>query len=87
VTTINDRVKQFFDDIANDAMEERVVEYIVREVHQGRRLMEVIEDPYVRNRLNDAKRAEILESPEIMDALEREIRSTMTSPPELGFPG
>jgi hypothetical protein len=84
VTTINERVKQFFDDIAVDAMEERVVEYIVREVHQGRRLMEVIEDPYVRNRLNETKRTEILESPEIIEALEQEIRTTM-SPPELGF--
>jgi hypothetical protein len=85
VASINDRVKQFFDDMAVDAMEERVVEYVVREVRQGRRLMEVIEDPYVRNRLNDTKRAEILESPEIIDALEQEIRTSMAPPPELGF--
>ncbi len=82
--TVNDRIKRFFDDMATDAIEERVIEYIVREVHKGRRLMEVIDDPYVRNRLNDAKRDEILENPEIVDALEQEIRLSM-SPPEVGF--
>ena len=86
MTSINDRLRKFFDDMAVDAIEERTVEYVVREVHQGRRLMEVIEDPYVRNRLSDEKRAEILENPEIMDALEQEIRASMSAPPELGFP-
>jgi hypothetical protein len=87
VPNINDRVKQFLDDVAADPMEERVVEYVVREVHQGRRLSEVMEDPYVRNRLSETKRAEVLESPEVMDALEQEIRTSMSSPPQLGFPG
>jgi len=84
VTTVNDRIKSFFEDMATDVIEERVVEYIIREVHKGRRLMEVIDDPYVRNRLNEAKRDEILENPEIVDALEQEIRISMT-PPEIGF--
>ena len=84
--SINDRVKQFFVDITTDAESERVIEYVIREVHKGRRLMEVIEDPYVRNRMNDDRRAEVFESPEVIDALEAEIRQTMT-PPELGFGG
>ncbi|HET6350872.1 MAG TPA: hypothetical protein VFG89_01930 [Coriobacteriia bacterium] len=78
MTTINDRIKQFMTDMASDPLEERVVEYVVREVHNGRRLMEVIDDPYVRNRINEEKRASILESPEIVEALESEIRASMT---------
>jgi len=61
-----------------------VIEYVIREVHNGRRLMEVIDDPYVRNRLNEQKRIEVFENPEVVDALEEEIRQSMT-PPELGF--
>jgi len=80
VSTINERINSFFHDMATDVVEERVAEYIIREVHNGRSLMEVIEDPYVRNRVNEAKRAEILENPEILDAFEEEIRATMTSP-------
>jgi len=84
VTTINDRIKQFMSDMAADPLEERVVEYVVREVHNGRRLMEVIDDPYVRNRINEEKRASILESSEIVEALEIEIRASMT-PKDLDF--
>jgi len=85
VTTINDKIKTFFEDLATDAVEERVVEYVVREVHKGRRLMEIIDDPYVRNRLNDEKRADVFENSEIVDALEQEIRATMTTAPDLDF--
>ena len=84
MTTINDRINKFFSEMATDIIEERVVEYVVREVHRGRRLMEVIDDPFVRNRLNEEKRASVLENTEIVDALEQEIRATMTMP-ELGF--
>jgi len=82
--SINERIKQFFEDLASDPVEERVVEYVIREVNNGRRLMEVINDPYVRNRLSDEKRDHILENPEVVDALEHEIHSAF-EPPEIGF--
>lgn len=84
MASVNERIKQFFSDITADVDLERVIEYVVREVHNGRRLMEVVEDPYVRNRLNEEKRAEVFENPEVVEALESEIRQAM-SPPELGF--
>lgn len=76
MTSINDRIKKFVDEMATDVVEERVVEYVIREVHNGRRLMEAIEDPYVRNRLNDDKRAQVFENPEVVEALEQEIRAS-----------
>lgn len=79
MSTAKDNIRKFFDDLATDAVEERVVEYVVREVHKGRRLMEVMEDPYVRNRLNETRRAEVLENPEVVDALEAEIRQTFSA--------
>ena len=82
--TINDRMKQFFAELTADPVEERVIEYVIREVHNGRRLMEVMDDPYVRNRLNEAKREEVLESSEVIDALEEEIHSAFQAP-DLGF--
>lgn len=80
MSTIQEKIHEFISDLSVDVVEERVVEYIVREIHNGRNLSEVIEDPYVRNRLNDEKRAEILENPEIIDAFEQEIRALMTPP-------
>lgn len=77
---INESIRKFFDDMATDVVEERVIEYVIREVHNGRRLMEVVDDPYVRNRLNDEKRSEVFENPEVVEALEQEIRASMVSP-------
>ena len=82
--SINERMKQFFSDLANDPIEDRVVEYVIREVHNGRHLMEVMEDPFVRNRLSDSRRVEILENTEIIDALEEEIHSAFQTP-DIGF--
>jgi hypothetical protein len=82
--SINDRMKRFFQDLAADPVEERVVEYVIREVHNGRRLMDVIDDPYVKNRLNEEKVKGILENTEVMDALESEIRSAFETP-DIGF--
>lgn len=82
--SINDRIKQLFEEMASDPVEERVVEYVIREVHNGRRLMDVINDPYVRNRLSDQKVQNVLENPEVVDALEQEIQTAFQAP-EIGF--
>lgn len=84
MSSINERISRFFSEMATDVVEERVVEYVVREVHNGRRLMEVIDDPYVRNRLNDQKREEVLQNADVVDALEAEIRESM-SRNDIGF--
>ena len=78
--SINDRIKQFFDELTTDAEQERVIEYVIRELRKGRRLTEAVEDPFVRNRMNEEKRAQVFENPEIMDALEAEIRESMARP-------
>ena len=83
-SSINDRIKQFFQDLAADPVEERVIEYVIREVHNGRRLMEVIKDPFVKNRLSEEKVGAILENSEVVDALEAEIKSAFQTP-DIGF--
>lgn len=83
-TSMNERIKQLFEDLTSDPVEERVVEYVIREVNNGRTLMEVIADPYVRNRLTDEKREEILQNPEVLDALENEIKTAFRAP-DIGY--
>lgn len=78
--SINERIRQFIQSMAADPVEERVLEYVVREIHNGRRLMEVIDDPYVRNRLSEEKVETMLQSPEILDALQDEIHSALQTP-------
>jgi hypothetical protein len=53
--------------------EERVAAYIVREHDRGRSLAEILEDPYVRNRCTESERARLLDRPEIVHAIGRDI--------------
>jgi len=76
VASIVDKLQEFMDDLAHDAVEERVVEYVIREVHNGRKLTEVLGDPYVKNRLSEQKVAHVLENPEIASALEEQIAAS-----------
>jgi hypothetical protein len=51
--------------------EERLCAYIIREHERGRRLTEILEDPYLRNRASDSELARLLERPEVIRALGR----------------
>ncbi len=73
MTSVAEKITAFLNELAVDAVEERVVEYVIREVHTGRRLTEALEDPYVKNRLNEERLAKVLETPEVVTALEEQI--------------
>ena len=82
--SISDKLKDFLDDLATDAVEERVVEYVIREVHNGRKLTDALNDPYVRNRLSDERLERVLENPEVVTALEEQISASFEMR-EFGF--
>jgi hypothetical protein len=54
---------------ARSGKEERVAAYVVREHARGRPLRDILEDPYVRNRLTDTEVARLLDRPELVHAL------------------
>ena len=82
--SISDNLKEFLDDLAADAVEERVVEYVIREVHNGRKLTETLMDPYVKNRLSDERLERVLANPEVVGALEEQIAASFQKH-EFGF--
>jgi hypothetical protein len=49
--------------------EERVAAYVIREHERGRSLEEILEDPYVRNRLTPQQRARLLDRPDVIRAI------------------
>lgn len=73
MSTVADKIQAFLNELAIDAVEERVVEYVIREVHNGRRLTDALNDPYVKNRLSEERLAKVLETPEVVAALEEQI--------------
>lgn len=70
---VADKIQEFLNELATDAVEERVVEYVIREVNNGRDLTAALTDPYVKNRLNEERLAKVLETPEVISALEEQI--------------
>jgi len=84
VSSITDHVRKFLDDLATDAIEERVVEYLIREVQNGRKLTDALKDPYVRNRLSEDRLNKVMENPEVIGALEQQISSSFQKR-EFGF--
>jgi len=57
---------------------------VIREVHNGRKLTEALNDPHVRNRLSPERLEGVLENPEIAAALEEQIASAFQRR-EFGF--
>jgi hypothetical protein len=53
--------------------EERVAMYVIREHDRGRTLDEILQDRYVQNRLSPAQQKRLLDRPEILEAISRDI--------------
>jgi hypothetical protein len=54
---------------ARTSAEEHVAEYLMREHGRGRPVEEILQDPYVRNRLTPEQQSRMLDRPELIHAL------------------
>jgi hypothetical protein len=54
---------------ARSSQEDRLAAYVIREHARGRSLNEVLEDPYVRNRVTPQQVARLLDRPDVIHAL------------------
>ena len=77
-------IRAFLEGLSANELEERVIEYVVREVGNGRKLSDALRDPYVRNRLSEEKLSHVLETPEVIAAVENSITSAFKSK-DFGF--
>ena len=69
-----DAVKGAFSFLSSRSQsEERVTQYLLREHHRGRPVAEILEDPYVTNRLNPEQIKRILDRPEVIHALGNDV--------------
>ena len=71
---IVDSIKGAFSFLSSRSQsEERVTQYLLREHHRGRPVAEILEDPYVTNRLNPEQIKRILDRPEVIHALGNDV--------------
>ena len=59
--------------------EDRVAAYVIREHGRGRSLEDILDDPYVRNRLTDQQRRRLLERPDIIHAVGNDVIGELRS--------
>lgn len=71
--TLAAKIREILNDMANNAVEERVVDYVVRELENGRSLSDALNDPYVKNRLNEERLSRVFSDPEVVTALEEQV--------------
>ena len=55
--------------VARSTQEERVAAYVIREHDRGRTLDDILDDPYVRNRLSPPEIARLLDRPDVIKAI------------------
>jgi hypothetical protein len=55
------------------SVEEHLVQYVIREHHRGRSLDEILEDRYIVNRTTAEQRKRILDRPELIEAVGRDM--------------
>jgi hypothetical protein len=67
-------IRKILEDSSIDVAEERVISYIIRELHNGRSINEILSDPYVRNRVSEQQLDKVLENEEILKAVEDEMK-------------
>lgn len=63
-------LQELFHDLSVGAREERVVRYLVTELHKGRHFDDVLADPYMVSNTDAQDRAKLLENPDTLAQIE-----------------
>jgi len=66
-------IRKILEDASIDVAEERAIKYIVRELHNGRSIDDILNDPFIRNRVNEQELDNALGNPEILKAVKDEM--------------
>jgi len=67
-------IQERFRDLSVNVRDERLLRYISKQVGEGRRLDDILTDQYIITHTTETKRAQLLENPHILRAIEGEIK-------------
>jgi hypothetical protein len=72
-------IQKRFRDLSVDVREERVIRYVVKQLRLGRHVDEIMNDPYLTAHTSEVHRAQMLQNPAVIKAIEEEIRRQFAS--------
>jgi len=70
-------INEFFKECCNNILEERITDYIVKELRTGRELSEVLTDPYVKDRIGEGHLVHVIGNKELLETYEQRIKKSM----------
>jgi hypothetical protein len=66
-------IQKRFRDLSVDVREERVIRYVVKQLRLGRHVDEIMEDSHLAAHTSEVQRAQMLQNPAVIRAIEEEI--------------
>ncbi len=73
VKRVVNAIQRLFEDMGVEVVEDRMVRFIVQEIHNGKSLEEAMNEAYIQNNTSAEWRRQILDRPEIVKAVEEEL--------------
>lgn len=67
-------IQERFRDLSVNVRDERLLRYISKQLGEGRRLDDILTDQYIITHTSETKRAQLLENPHVLRAIEGEIK-------------
>lgn len=66
-------IQKRFRDLSVDVREERIIRYIVNQLGQGRKIDDIMTDPYLTAHTSDVFRLQVMQNPAVIRAIEEEL--------------
>lgn len=80
-------IQKRFRDLSVDVREERVIRYIAKQLRMGRHVDSILSDAYLASHTSAVERAQILQNPAVIRAIEEEIQRQFASYRSVTNPG
>lgn len=71
---IRSAIQKLFNEAGENVVEDRVAEYIIRELRSGRQLSNILTDHYVKNRLDEGHIQHVLQNEKLLKEFEQSIK-------------
>ena len=68
-----------FLDLSADVREERLVRYVIKQLGQGRHVDDILKDEEVMALSSETSRTELMENPDLLKAIERQLKLQFSS--------
>ncbi|HEY3375303.1 MAG TPA: hypothetical protein VGK02_09600 [Candidatus Aquicultor sp.] len=73
---LREAIQDLVSQMSENILIERMDEYIIRQLKGGRQLSEILEDPYVKDNVDENRLEKVLENKDLMQAFEERIKES-----------